>query len=185
MKITGGTSRGRSLTSLKGLDIRPTSSKVREAIFNLLGQDMSGIHVIDLFAGTGILGIEALSRGAVEAIFVDKSSQSISIINKNLTLCGYNDRCSVLKRDIAREVSFESLVRTSRINLAFIDPPYRKNIIPDVLKNLSINDVLAHQAVIVAESEKNDHIPEKVDNLILIDSRLYGETKINIYRNGV
>ena len=83
MKITGGRSRGRLLTSLKGMDIRPTSSKVREAIFNLLGQDMSGIKVLDVFAGTGILGIEALSRGAEEAIFIDKSNQSIKMINKN------------------------------------------------------------------------------------------------------
>jgi 16S rRNA (guanine966-N2)-methyltransferase len=84
MRITGGEVRGRRLESPKGMAIRPTSDRVREAIFNIIGQDLSGLNVLDLFAGTGSLGIEALSRGALHALFVDNSQKSINLIKKNL-----------------------------------------------------------------------------------------------------
>lgn len=180
MRITGGRSRGKTLASLRGMNIRPTSSKVREAVFNILGQDMTGIMVLDLFAGTGILGIEALSRGAEAAVFIDKSDQSIKIINKNLTLCGYEDRCRVLKRDITKGSAFESL--TGGIDLVFIDPPYGKGIIPPVLMMLSRCGILSERAFVMTESSKNDLLPERSGTILLFDTRIYGETKIDIYR---
>lgn len=182
MKITGGKSRGRTLASLKGINIRPTSSKVREAIFNILGQDMTGIRVLDLFAGTGLLGIEALSRGADRAIFIDKSDQSIKIINRNLTLCGYQEICEVLKRDIIKGLDFASLWIEGGVDLVFIDPPYAKGIIPPVLAMLSNCGILSGSAFVVTESSKNDRLPERIETLLLSDRRIYGETKIDIYK---
>jgi 16S rRNA (guanine966-N2)-methyltransferase len=182
MKITGGRAKGRILASLKGMDIRPTSSKVREAIFNILGQDMTGIKVLDLFAGTGLLGIEALSRGAEGALFIDKSNKSISIINKNLTSCGYQYVCQVVKKEITEGLQLESLSAKEGIDLVFIDPPYGKGIIPPVLKMLSGCGILAQQAVVVTESFKNDQLPETLETLLLSDTRTYGETKIDIYK---
>ena len=184
MKITGGKSRGRPLASLKGMEIRPTSSKVREAIFNILGQDMTGIKVLDLFAGTGILGIEALSRGAEGAVFIDKSDKAINIINKNLAHCGYQDICRVLKRDILKGFSIESLPAKLGINLVFIDPPYGKGIIHPVMEMLSGSGILAGQALIITESSKNDKLPERIETLLLSDTRIYGETKIDIFKYG-
>jgi len=184
MKITGGESKGRLLASLKGMDIRPTSSKVREAIFNILGQDMTGIKVLDIFAGTGILGIEALSRGAERAIFIDKSEHSIKIISKNLTLCGYQDIGMLLKRDIIRGSALESFRTKEEIDLAFVDPPYGKGFVPPVLEMLSMGSILAPQAIIVTESLKTDALPETAGNLFLSDTRIYGETKIDIYKGG-
>lgn len=183
MKITGGRSRGRLLSSLKGLDIRPTSSKVRQAVFNLLGQDMSGLKVLDIFAGTGMLGIEALSRGAEAAIFLDKSNQSIEVINKNLALCGYTGISRVLKRDITGGSAFESISASGGIDLAFIDPPYGKDIIPPVLIMLSGCGILNRNAVVVTESLKGDQLPERAGMLVLSDTRMYGETKIDIYES--
>jgi 16S rRNA (guanine966-N2)-methyltransferase len=183
MKITGGRSRGRLLSSLKGMDIRPTSSKVREAVFNLLGQDMSGIKVLDVFAGTGILGIEALSRGAESAIFIDKSIQSIELINKNLALCGYEEICRVLKRNITAGSGFESITAGGEVGLVFIDPPYGKDIIPTVLKLLCECSILRRDAVIVTESSKGDKLPEKSGKFVLSDTRIYGDTKIDIYES--
>jgi len=183
MKITGGRARGRTLASLKGLDIRPTASKVREAIFNILGQDMTGIRVLDLFAGTGILGIEALSRGAENAIFIDKSNKSISIINHNLTSCGYQDVSRILKRDIIEGLTFESLAAKGGIDLVFIDPPYGKDIVPKVITRLSICGILAEQACAIVESSKNDRLPESAGTLLLSDTRIYGDTKIVIYKS--
>jgi 16S rRNA (guanine966-N2)-methyltransferase len=182
MKVTGGRSRGKTLASLKGMNIRPTSSKVREAIFNILGQDMTGIRVLDLFAGTGILGIEALSRGAERALFIDKSEQSINIIKMNLALCGYQDICRLIKRDITKESDFIFLSLKEEFDLVFVDPPYRKGIIPPVLAALSGCGILSGQALVVTESSKNDPLPEREENLLLSDTRTYGETKIEIYK---
>ena len=100
MRITGGQVRGRILASPQGLKIRPTTDRVREAIFNIIGQDLSGLKVLDLFAGTGCLGLEALSRGALSALFIDNSQQAIKLIKKNLALCGYQTSGTVLRRDL-------------------------------------------------------------------------------------
>jgi 16S rRNA (guanine966-N2)-methyltransferase len=183
MKITGGRSRGRVLSSLKGMDIRPTSSKVREAIFNLLGQDMSGLKIFDIFAGTGIMGIEALSRGAEEAVFIDKSSLAMQLIKKNLALCGYEGRSRVLKRDIMDGSRLDSLVEGKSFDVAFIDPPYGKDILPLVLEMLSHCDVLKPGAVVVTESAKGDPMPERSGFLVLSGRKIYGDTKIEIYES--
>jgi len=182
MKITGGRSKGKILASPKGMDIRPTSSKVREAIFNILGQDMTGIRVLDLFAGTGILGIEALSRGAHHAVFIDRSDHAIKIINKNLALCGYHDICKVIRSNITNMSDFKFLSLKKGFDLVFMDPPYRKGIIPPVLAALSGFGTLSDQALVVTESAKKDNLPERVETLLLSDRRTYGETKIDIYK---
>jgi len=182
MRITGGWSRGRLLSSLKGLDIRPSSDKVREAIFSLLGQDITGMKVLDLFAGTGSLGIEALSRGALWALFIDNARQAVKLIKKNLTLCGYEPSGYVLKRDLTRGLPYGHPLMKSRIDLVFMDPPYGKDLIPPILNKLSGKEVLASPSIVVAESSKKDKLPSVLYNLRLIDSRIYGETKIDIYK---
>jgi len=181
MRITGGRSRGRLLSSLKGLNIRPSSDKVREAVFNLLGQDVTGMKVLDLFAGTGSLGIEALSRGALWALFIDNARQAVKLIKKNLKLCGYESYGSVLKRDLTRGMPWGHLLMKSSVDLVFIDPPYGKDLIPPILSNLSEKEILASPSIVVAESSKNDQMPSVLDNLRLINTRIYGETKIDIY----
>ncbi len=181
MKVTGGKSKGRLLTKIKGLDIRPTSGRVREAIFNLLGQDVSGLKVLDLFAGTGSLGIEALSRGALWALFIDNSSLSIQTIQKNLRLCGYENSSDVLKRDIMRGLPLERCFFQGGIDLAFIDPPYGMDFIPHVLKELSGREIMTSTSIVVAESIKKAELPARVGEFRLGDSRIYGETKLDIY----
>lgn len=182
MKITGGSSRGLVLTSLKGMSIRPTSSNVREAVFNLLGQDMAGLKVLDLFAGTGILGLEALSRGALRVLFIDNSPQSIKIIRKNLALCGFENSGFVLKRDLIKwRRPLEHPMVKKRFDLVFIDPPYGKDIIPPILKELSIGETLASPSRVVTESFKKDRLPVSSNKLHLFETRVYGETKIDLY----
>ena len=105
MRITGGLMRGRRLATLRGLNIRPTSDKVREAVFDLVGQDMTDIHTLDLFAGTGSFGIEALSRGASWALFIDNSPRSINLVKRNLRVCGCEAAGTVLQRDLTRPLN--------------------------------------------------------------------------------
>jgi 16S rRNA (guanine966-N2)-methyltransferase len=184
MRITGGKARGRILGSLKGNKIRPTSDRVREAIFSLIGQDTTGLRILDLFAGTGCLGIEAISRGAIEALFVDNSYQSIKLIEKNLSLCGFESVGSVLKKDLSKGFPNANQLMKEKFDLVFIDPPYKMKITPQVVTELSLGDTLSSSAIVVAETLKADTMSDTLGKLYLDNSKTYGQTKISIYRYG-
>jgi 16S rRNA (guanine966-N2)-methyltransferase len=184
MRITGGKAKGRVLASLKGTWIRPTSDRVREAIFSLIGQDTTGLRVLDLFAGTGCLGIEAISRGAIEALFVDNSSQSIRLIEKNLALCGFESVGSVLKKDLNKGFLGTNPSMKGKFDLVFIDPPYRKKVIPQLLTELSVRNTLSSSAIVVAETSKTHTMSCTLGKLYLDKSKTYGQTRISIYRYG-
>ena len=184
MRITGGQARGRLLASLKGWNIRPTSDRVREAIFNLIGQDATGFNVLDLFAGTGCLGIEALSRGALWALFIDSSPQSTKLIRKNLALCGFEPFGFVLRKDLTKGPAWKGSFMKKKFDLIFIDPPYEKKIIPHVLVELTETDILASPSIVVAESSKADRLPGTLGELHLVNAKTYGETRISIYHYG-
>ena len=183
MRITGGELTGRILGTVKGWNVRPTSSKVRQAIFNITGNDISGYRVVDLFAGSGIMGIEALSRGAVQTYFFDNSSRSLALIKKNLEICRLEKKGYVIKTDLSKGIPSDNRLESGSIDLAFIDPPYGKDLIPGVLESIVKAGVMADDSYIVAESNKNDVLPEKAEDFCLVKTRHYGETKIDIYRN--
>lgn len=178
MRITGGELRGRHLSSFRGSRIRPTSDKVREAIFNLLGQETEGFRVLDLFAGTGALGLEALSRGAREAVFVDNSPEALKLIRRNLALCGYEARGALLKKDLTRGLPAD--LGRGGIDLVFADPPYRKGYLLPLLSRLSSCPLLSPHATIVAEAGREEQLAEG-GGLSLVKTRIYGDTKICIY----
>ena len=181
MRITGGQAKSRVLASPKGLKIRPTTDRVREAIFNIIGPDLSGLKVLDLFAGTGSLGIESLSRGALSVLFIDSSQQSINLIKRNLTICGYQDSGAVLRRDLRKGIPLKHPLIKEIVDLVFLDPPYRKNIISFLLGELSTKEVLSSGSLVVAESSKSDAPPVSVENFQILDTRLYGITRISVY----
>ncbi len=181
MRITGGKYNGRVLGSVKGRNIRPTASKVRQAVFNIIGNDISGYHILDIFAGTGIMGIEALSRGGEWALFIDSSGSSIDLIRKNLEMFGLSDKGYVIKKNIKDGLPPHGKLKKGNIDLAFIDPPYGKGLIPGILESIVKSEVMADDALIVTESIKNDRLPERVGDFYLAKTRSYGETKIDIY----
>lgn len=182
MKVTGGKLKGRLLAPIKGLNIRPTSSKVRESVFNIIGQDLSGLKILDLFAGSGCLGIEALSRGALWALFIDNVYKSLKVIKKNLALCGFENSGFVLKKDLSKGLPLEHSLLKEGIDLVFVDPPYGKKMIPPILKKISEGKILTSSAIVVTESLKDDDLPVRAGRLVLLDSRNYGETKLDIYQ---
>ena len=173
--------KGRILASPRGLDIRPTSDQIREAIFNIIGQDLGGVNVLDLFAGTGSMGLETLSRGASHAVFIDNSPQSIKLIKKNLALCGFQDSGAVLRRDLRKGVQQIYFLLKGIFDLVFIDPPYGKGLIVEVLRGLSKLTILADKALVIAESSKTEKLPVCFGTLEMIDDRSYGDTKISVY----
>ncbi|MFO7985227.1 MAG: 16S rRNA (guanine(966)-N(2))-methyltransferase RsmD [Desulfatiglandaceae bacterium] len=182
MRITGGRSKGRTLTAVpRGAAIRPTSDRVREAIFSIMGQNLTGLTVLDLFSGTGSLGLEALSRGAEFAAFIDHTQEAIELINKNLTRCGYRHSAEILKRDLKQGIPQGQSISSKRFDLVFLDPPYKCDGIPFVLKHPSIAEILAPGVRVVAETAREAVLPEHLPGLRCIDIRSYGDTRITIY----
>lgn len=183
MRITGGRLRGRRLASFKGLDIRPTSDRVREAVFDLLGHDLSGEKVLDLFAGTGSLGIEAISRGAAWAVFIDQSPKAVELIRKNLKLCGVEAQGFVLKKDLLRGFPRRALLMEEKVDLVFLDPPYRKGMIPALLEELAVRRILGSPSILVGQSEQREVLTPRLRTLQIVKSRTYGDTRITLYRH--
>ncbi|WP_051920744.1 16S rRNA (guanine(966)-N(2))-methyltransferase RsmD [Thermodesulfobacterium hydrogeniphilum] len=182
MKITGGFLKGQKLflPPPKILEIRPLRSRIRKAIFDILGQTLSNWKVLDLFAGTGALGIEALSRGADFAVFVDYSSLSISLIKKNLEKFKLQDKAQVYKLKLP-----DGLIKLSKnyknfFNLVFITPPYKKNLALKTLETFP-EFLLATEPIIITEEHTDIQLPEKINNLELLQKRTYGETSLYFY----
>jgi 16S rRNA (guanine(966)-N(2))-methyltransferase RsmD len=177
LRIISGEKKGTRLFSLKKRKIRPTSDKVKGAIFNILSS-VEDKMVLDLFAGSGALGIEALSRGAQEVVFVDKSFSSLDLIRKNLEKLGFKDKSRLIKKNVLRFLKdkFEG-----RFDLILADPPYGKGLCQKVLEILSEKEFLNAKGVLVIEHHKKEKI-EKVGNYKLLQERKYGDTLVSFFR---
>ena len=180
MRIVGGRCKGRVLSSFRGASIRPTSDKVREAVFNILPRDFPFKKALDLFAGSGALGIEALSRGAEEAVFIDSDPKAVELVRKNLASCGLSDAASVYRRDALSAVRLLS-GKGLRFGLIFIDPPYASALAEQTLKAIAAAGLLDEDGVIVAETSKRNPIEEAPPGLVLLDRRKYGDTLVYFY----
>ena len=174
MRIISGKFKGRKLSQIKGTTIRPTADRVREAIFNILAQKSDNqILVLDLFAGSGALGIEALSRGACQAVFIDHQKAAIELIQHNLKLCDLQAR--VIHCSLPRGLD---LLTQTGFNLVFMDPPYQQDYLQPTLQALACTDILADKACLVIESGRNE-IVAPLKNFQVMDMRKYGKTKIS------
>lgn len=184
MRVVAGKSRGRRLASFKGLSIRPTSDKVRGAVFNILGVSSEFAErfkkVLDLFAGTGAMGIEALSRGAVSAVFVDKDPKAVSVIKKNLELCNASGAGAVLRQDVMTALKGLS-DDGERFDLIFIDPPYDSTLTSDALTATDKAGLLNPGGRVVAETSRRIPLLLDVKALKLTDERRYGDTLVYFF----
>ena len=149
MRVITGTARGRRLKEPQGMDIRPTTDKVKESMFSILQFDIEGRRVLDLFGGTGQLGIEALSRGASEVVFVDKSAAALKLIRENLELCGLSDRARVRNGD-----SLAYLRSGEKFDLVFLDPPYDTGLLEQALQDIAGFDICREHGIINEEKQK-------------------------------
>lgn len=183
MRIISGTAKGKRLTTFSGDAIRPTPDKVRGAIFSMLYSrlgPLEGMKVLDLFAGTGALAIEALSRGAAHAWLVDAGRDAAKVIPTNLSACGVENRSTLVRAEATRALKI--LENDKPFDLIFLDPPYGRELLPNLLRTLAAGRFLAPTGVLCAESGKNDHLPETFDPLVRVDDRAYGITRIHLYR---
>ncbi len=179
MKIVGGLLKGRHLNPPAGKGIRPTPQIVREAIFDILGDFVEGANVLDLFAGTGALGLEALSRGASFCLFVDISYKALRSIRAFLDRNQLTDRGMVLRWDLRKGLPGE--IKGSVFSLVFMDPPYDSQLAVELLKFPHLSSLLTQDAKIIVESRKGSVLPEKGLSIALEKNRVYGDTMISIY----
>lgn len=181
MRITGGSARGRGLRGPRDASIRPTSDKVRAAIYNVLAarHGIEGLRVLDLFAGTGALGLEALSRGAEHVTFVDRSAVACRLIHDNVTGAGFADRADVIRGTLP--ASMARLAGRTRYHGALVDPPYRQGLSDRTLFALVEGELLTDDAWIVVEHAHGESIPPSAGRFVRSFERRYGDTALSIY----
>lgn len=176
MRVITGTARGCRLTTLAGVDTRPTTDKVKEGLFSAIQFDIEGRRVLDLYAGSGQLGIEALSRGASGCVFVDRNPEATAIIKQNLQKTVLMTKAQVVATDA---LSFLDRPK-DRFDLVFIDPPYASGMLLPALKKVA--DLVNDGGIIVCESDEDAILPDKVDRFTLDRVRSYGRVRVWIYR---
>lgn len=177
MRIITGEYKGRRLESPKDNSIRPTTDKVKEAIFSIIAFDVPGAVCVDLFAGTGNLGLEALSRGAARCYFGDKSRESLALVRKNIAICRAQDKSIVMAGEYQRVLSS---IR-EKADIFFLDPPYRDGLMQDCISLITENELLAEDGIIIAEHGKDEKLPDEIAGLSKIKERKYGAIIISIY----
>ncbi len=184
MRIISGNLRGRKLIQVQGNDIRPTSDRVREAIFNILGPGVRNARVLDLFAGTGALGLEALSRGAGHGVFVDASLSSCTIIQKNIDLCRMKEKALLIHHDIIA-LPFPQALKAAPFDLIFIDPPYGRGHVETTLEKTGFIDLLKPDGIVVAEQSFKESLANPSNGLDIYRQKKYSKTFISFLRKEV
>ena len=166
--------------------IRPTQDVTREALFDILGQDMEGIVLLDLFAGSGAVGLEALSRGAEEVVFVEKNPKCAEVIQENLTLLGIGGAGGSQKCEIAQTDAYAAVKlfdrRKLKFDVVFVDPPYSRGLAKKALKTLGAYDILQPNCVMVIQHAKREILPERQGRILLFRQKKYGNTFLSIYK---
>ncbi|WP_027623424.1 16S rRNA (guanine(966)-N(2))-methyltransferase RsmD [Clostridium lundense] len=181
MRIIAGLAKGRKLLSPEGMGTRPTLDRVKENIFNIIQNHVYGTKALDLFAGTGSLGLEAVSRGAKECYLIDKGETTFKYLQQNVINLKFEDKCKCLNVD-----SYEALnlfIKKGIVfDLIFIDPPYVREMIPPAMDVIDKNDLLVKEGLIVTKIDSSEEIYEGSQRIGLIDHRKYGNTTICLYR---
>jgi len=180
MRVVAGEAKGRRLKAPEGDRIRPTADRVKESLFEVIGERVRGARVLDLFAGTGNLGIEALSRGASSALFVDADRSAIRLIGQNLVRTRLGQRAETWRGD-ARAV-LDRLARLGRrFEIVLLDPPYAAGYDEDILQRLSRSKILSPGSLTTIEHDRRTDLPERIDALGRCDQRRFGDTVISFY----
>ena len=174
MRVITGTARGRRLKTPENYDIRPTTDNVKESVFNIIQFDIEGRRVLDLFAGTGQLGIECLSRGAAEAVFIDENTAAVKIVKENLKTCGFT--AAVLQQD-----ALSYLRHCGRFDLVFVDPPYDSGLYESVLETINSVDILSNGGIIICESRREKTLPDMRVPYRKKKEHNYGRVKLTVY----
>lgn len=180
MRIIAGEHRGRRLEAVPGKGTRPTTDKVKESIFNMIGPYFDGGWALDLYAGTGGLGIEALSRGAQRAVFVERDAKAFAVVKQNVTACRLDNQAELYRLDADR--AMRALAKRDLVfDLVFLDPPYAQQKIAEEIRFLQESGMLADGAWIVAEHDIDVKLPDAIGMCVLDRAATYGDTAVTLY----
>ncbi len=177
MRVITGTARGMKLETLEGVDVRPTTEKVKEAIFSAIQFDIEGRRVLDLFAGSGQLGIEALSRGAEKAVFTDANAAALEVVKRNVKKAGFEKQSVVSKSDYSQFLQFTK----ETFDIAFIDPPYGDGIAADAVEKVALK--MSDYGIIVCEHAADVVLPEEIKGFKIYRQYKYGKlVNVTVYK---
>ena len=182
MRVISGSKKGYKLKGPKGKDIRPTEDRIKESLFNILGYINEGSTALDLFAGSGSIGIEFLSRGASKVYFIDKSYWSIRAIKENLIRTKLEEKAVVIKNDAIKGIRMLD-TKNIKFDYIFADPPYGENLIIRILENIWNQDILKMNGTIILEHEKSLVLGNEVHGFRRMDFRNYGGKSLSFYTN--
>ena len=175
MRIIAGENRGKKLKAVPGMKTRPTADRVKEAVFSSIDDRLYGSRFLDVFSGTGNIALEAISRGAEEAVLLEKDRDALKVIQENVTACRQDNRCTIMRGD-----SFASLNTLSRqgkqFDIIYVDPPYQAGLYEEVLKNIADKDLLAQDGLILLECAKNTSLSIENSIFFIYKEKCYGDT---------
>lgn len=182
MRIISGKARGTKLYTLEGTNTRPTLDRVKESIFNIIQSEIDGAQVLDLFAGSGAIGLECLSRGAEKAVLCDKSKEAIEIIKKNIEKTHMEEKAQVFNTDF--ETCLEK-VKAQQFDIIYLDPPYATDYILKSLKKIIEFGIIKKESIIIIETDDEKRILREIENIgiKIVDKRKYGRATIIFLKN--
>lgn len=183
MRVIAGMRKGHRLKPVPGMTTRPTTDKVRESIFNIIGPFFEGGISLDLFGGSGALSIEGLSRGIEKAIIIDLDPKAIGVIKQNLATCDFLEQAEVFRNDAKRAIKVLHK-RELQFNLIYLDPPYAKQAIEALMKDIDKYNLLLTEGIIVVEHTKELALPDDIMNFHRVRYEIYGVSGVSIYRFG-
>lgn len=183
MRVISGTARGKKLTTLEGLETRPTLDRVKESVFNILQFNIKDSRILDLFSGSGALAVESLSRGAKQAVLCDDSAKAVKVINRNLEDTRLKDKTKIINKDYIEALND---LKKEKFDIVFLDPPYKTDYIYKSIDKIIEYDLLAEEGIIVAETDDKSKIEEikNIKNIEIYDTRRYGIVFIIFIRKG-
>jgi len=181
MRVVSGKYGGRPLNVVEGKYTRPTTDKVKEAMFQMIGPYFEGGVALDLYAGSGALGIEAVSRGLDHAFLVDQTTDAIKVINENIKMTREPNKFTVIQSSAENALSSFN-TKNIEIGLLILDPPYKKETIEDDIKRLNRMNMFTGKAIILCETDSHIDLPETIDQFSIRKEKYYGKTKVTIYR---
>ena len=179
MRVISGTARRTLLSAPKGQNTRPTADRVKENAFNIIATQLHGAIVLDLFCGSGAIGIEALSRGAAHAVFVDTSVDAVNVTEENLQHVRFTDRAQVLNMCALKAID-RLKKKGMKFDIIYLDPPYGVGLLDEAMQALALSDLLAPDGMIIAEYDK-DEPPPSHTSFHMLDQRKYGNTRVSFY----
>ncbi len=182
MRIISGTNKGKKLYAPEGMLVRPTSDKIKESVFNIIGNIDEDSIVLDLFAGSGSVGIEFIARGAKECYFVDASHKSLSFVKKNVEICSFMDKAKIIQNDYEKAIeNFHNLDK--KFDYIFADPPYGLLCGNNIVRKVLQNKLLKNDGLLIIESDKSEEIFTNLDYVdFKYKEKIYGRTRISIIR---